>query len=57
MASHWDDFIASMLAKHYDPAYERSMFTNYANAREATTLETTDISPAGFVALGAALPR
>jgi tRNA 2-selenouridine synthase len=57
MASQWDDFIASMLAKHYDPAYERSMFTNYANARDARTLETGDISPASFVTLGAALPR
>lgn len=57
MTSQWDDFIASMLAKHYDPAYERSMFTNYAKAREATTFNTTDISPVGFVALGAALPR
>ena len=53
----WDDFVADMLANHYDPAYERSMFANYANARKAVALQAIDISPNGFVSLVAPLPR
>ena len=56
-AARWDEFVADMLQNHYDPAYERSMFNNYANARDAIALQTTDISPHGFTALGVTLPR
>ena len=56
-AAKWDEFVADMLLNHYDPAYERSMFNNYVNARNAATLQTTDISGSGFGALGASLPR
>ena len=55
--SRWDAFVESMLVNHYDPAYERSMFTNYVNARAAGTLAVIDISAGGFAALGATLPR
>jgi tRNA 2-selenouridine synthase len=55
--ARWDEFVADMLANHYDPAYERSMFTNYVNARRAVPLKTVDISSGGFVSLAAALPR
>ena len=44
----WDDFVASMLEHHYDPAYSRSMFSNYQGAQTATPLEVNDISPHGF---------
>jgi tRNA 2-selenouridine synthase len=44
----WDDFVASMLEHHYDPAYSRSMFSNYQGANAAAPLEVSDISPAGF---------
>lgn len=53
----WDDFVADMLANHYDPAYERSMFTNYVNARNAVALQAIDISSNGFMSLIASLPR
>ena len=53
----WDDFVADMLANHYDPAYERSMFTNYVNARNAVALQAIDISSNGFMSLIAPLPR
>ncbi len=53
----WDDFVADMLANHYDPAYERSMFTNYVNARDAVALQAIDISSNGFMSLIAPLPR
>ena len=56
-AAKWDDFIASMLSNHYDPAYQRSMFKNYVNARNALALETIDISAHGFTTLGATLRR
>ena len=56
-AARWDEFVANMLLNHYDPAYERSMFNNYLNARGAASLQTIDISPDGFAVLGAALPR
>ena len=56
-AAKWDEFVADMLLNHYDPAYERSMFNNYVNARNAATLQTTDISGNGVGALGASLPR
>ena len=55
--AQWDEFVENMLVNHYDPAYERSMFNNYVNARTAGTLATTDISASGFAKLGAMLPR
>ena len=54
-AARWDEFIGDMLVNHYDPAYARSMFTNYANARVATPLATTDISAIGFSTLAASV--
>lgn len=53
----WDDFVNSMLLHHYDPAYQRSMFTNYAHAGAAAALDTVDISAAGFEKLSRLLPR
>ncbi len=44
----WDEFVASMLEHHYDPAYSRSMFSNYRGAQSATPLTVSDISAAGF---------
>lgn len=44
----WDEFVASMLEHHYDPAYSRSMFSNYRGANTAAPLEVGDISPVGF---------
>jgi tRNA 2-selenouridine synthase len=48
----WDNFVASMLEHHYDPAYSRSMFSNYQGANTAAALEVIDISPAGFADVG-----
>ncbi len=47
-AKNWDSFVESMLVKHYDPAYERSMFSNYVHANAAAPVAVGDISPAGF---------
>ncbi len=45
---NWDEFVASMLEHHYDPAYSRSMFSNYQGAQSAAQLDVSDISPDGF---------
>ena len=55
--ARWDEFVADLLLNHYDPAYKRSMFTNYLNARDAVALHTIDISPTGFARLCLTLPR
>ena len=47
-ARDWDNFVEGMLVKHYDPAYERSMFSNYVHANTAAPVAVNDISAAGF---------
>jgi tRNA 2-selenouridine synthase len=53
----WDQFVTSMLEHHYDPAYLRSMFSNFRHAQSATPLVIDDISPAGFTAVARTLAR
>ena len=50
-AGDWDTFVADMLTNHYDPAYTRSMFRNYAHANSAEKLIANRVSEAGFNAL------
>lgn len=38
-AGQWDAFVESMLALHYDPAYDRSMTRNYLRVDEAPVVE------------------
>lgn len=57
LTEQWDEFVSDMLINHYDPAYERSMFNNYINARTAAKLSTPAISPRGFASLAVDLPR
>ncbi len=47
-AEDWHSFVESMLLKHYDPAYTRSMFSNYIHANTAAVVAVNDISTAGF---------
>ncbi len=54
-SAEWDKFVANMLENHYDPAYERSMFSNYRQARTAQPLPVTDVSPEGFRAIAKSL--
>ncbi len=44
----WHAFVKSMLDRHYDPAYDRSMFKNYAGVPDAKPIHITDISAHGF---------
>jgi tRNA 2-selenouridine synthase len=48
-ADKWDEFVDDMLIKHYDPAYNRSMFTNYVNAHDAKALPLTGIGGDDFL--------
>ncbi len=44
----WTRLVTDLLVKHYDPAYRRSTFRNYAEAAGAPVLEVAELSPAGF---------
>jgi tRNA 2-selenouridine synthase len=56
MAGEWDAFVGDMLARHYDPAYERSMFSNYVHAPVATPIPLRSLSAAGFSEAAGSLP-
>ncbi|MEI6317561.1 MAG: tRNA 2-selenouridine(34) synthase MnmH [Pseudomonadota bacterium] len=45
-AGDWEAFVSSVLDRHYDVAYERSMFRNYASHVDAPAVELTGIDPA-----------
>ena len=55
-AGEWDAFVGDMLAHHYDPAYERSMFKNYVHAPIATPIALRSLSTAGFAEAAKILP-
>jgi tRNA 2-selenouridine synthase len=44
----WDRLVASLLEKHYDPAYTRSMFQHYVNLPSAKTVVLDNITAVGF---------
>jgi tRNA 2-selenouridine synthase len=44
----WDGLVRDLLVAHYDPAYQRSMFRNYANAAAARVITVTQITKDGF---------
>jgi tRNA 2-selenouridine synthase len=46
--ARWDEFVGDMLVNHYDPAYDRSMFTNYVNARSAQVISLCGIRADDF---------
>jgi tRNA 2-selenouridine synthase len=47
----WDGLVRDLLVAHYDPAYQRSMFRNYAGAAGARVVSVTQITKEGFRAL------
>lgn len=53
-AGRWEDFVESMLAQHYDPAYDRSMRRNYLRIDEA---QSVDVAGADEAALDQAARR
>jgi len=42
-AGDWPLFVSTLLQQHYDSAYERSMFRNYASHLEAPVIELTGV--------------
>lgn len=52
----WRQVVRVLLECHYDPAYKRSMNTNYVNALGAAPIAITDISLQGLRRVAATLP-
>ena len=46
----WDELVAELLEKHYDPAYNKSTSSHYANFSAAQIVRPAGISFAGFLA-------
>lgn len=44
----WNQLVAALLAQHYDPAYLKSLATNYAIASTDLIFSTTDLSSSGL---------
>jgi tRNA 2-selenouridine synthase len=53
----WRGLVADLLEAHYDPAYRRSMFRNYAGAQDAKVLPVREASRAAFDVLARSLAR
>ena len=47
-AGEWQSLVGDLLAAHYDPAYARSMRTNYPGVADAAVLEAAHLDDAGF---------
>jgi tRNA 2-selenouridine synthase len=54
-SSRWLDFVDSLLERHYDPAYDRSMRNNFVNLTEAPSVVLTGETPESIEAAAAAL--
>jgi tRNA 2-selenouridine synthase len=50
-AGAWGTLVADLLEAHYDPAYRRSTFRNYAGASSAEVVAVTEASRESFLAL------
>ncbi len=50
-AGDWRGLVADLLQAHYDPAYHRSTFRNYAGAATAGIVEVREASREAFLAL------
>lgn len=44
----WNELVAELLVKHYDPAYNKSTSRHYAHYNEAFVVRPSDISSQGF---------
>ena len=47
-AGAWEELVGDLLATHYDPAYTRSMGTNYPGLTDALRIKVTRLDEAGF---------
>jgi tRNA 2-selenouridine synthase len=53
----WREFVARLLAEHYDPAYRRSSVRNFPGLAAARTVRIASARPEAFQAAAAALRR
>jgi len=51
----WPELVADLLETHYDPAYHRSMFRNYAGAASAAVVPVGNASREAFLDLARAI--
>jgi len=50
-AQQWDEFVADMLEKHYDPAYTRSINSHYPGYDQAPVLRLNSLDKQEFLKL------
>ena len=50
-AGQWDELVADLLVRHYDPAYTRSLGKNYTKAPDSPTYTLSDHSARAFMEL------
>lgn len=50
-AGQWDELVADLLVRHYDPAYTRSLGRNYAKAPASPTRTLRDHRPQAYLEL------
>jgi tRNA 2-selenouridine synthase len=48
--SRWGELVESLLSQHYDPAYDRSMRSNFVRFDDAPIVRLESASPAGIAA-------
>jgi tRNA 2-selenouridine synthase len=51
----WAALVETLLTKHYDPAYEKSLGRNYIHIDKSKLLKLKDISSQAFEAISAEL--
>ncbi len=54
-AGHWIEFVTALLARHYDPAYDRSLGTNYLGSAPRNILQIPSHEPESLAATAALL--
>lgn len=54
-AARWPEFVESLLERHYDPAYDRSMRTNFVRLAQAPSVSLTAADPAALSRTASAL--
>lgn len=52
-AQRWDEFIAELLQRHYDPAYNKSIHGHYPGYHQAPQLHLNSLDKKAFLALAA----
>jgi tRNA 2-selenouridine synthase len=46
--AHWPALVSSLLAQHYDPAYDRSISRNFAQRTQGPVIELASLDPDGL---------